>query len=69
MARAMDAGLNSMPVGDEVILNFNERNLFAIFSAKHDPIEKIELWWSIFSVKGFICVFVIFTIIFNNRVL
>ena len=43
MARAMDAGLNSMPVGDEVTLNFNERNLFAIFSAKHDPIEKIEL--------------------------
>ena len=47
-----------MPVGDDVTLNLSECNLFAIFSAKHDPMEKIVCVWSIFSAKGFISVFV-----------
>lgn len=58
MASAIDSGLNSIPVGDDATSNFNEFSLLAILSAKHDPIERIELVWLILWLKGFICVLV-----------
>ena len=51
---AIDSGLNSMPGGEAVTRDLARCNFDAIFSAKHEPSEKIDFEWSICSEQGLI---------------